>query len=355
MRSFNNFNVAEQAMKINQKQTMTNRGVTLIEALVVLSVMAFAVSLFAPLVVASRQEMRQAECANNLRRIGDGWLGHENSLGHLPSSGWGWRWTGDPDRGFGRSQPGGWAFDAIRFTEYENVANLGGGEIDDADKAAGMLRANGTPIPIFYCPDRRAVRTYPTVRNAFLANNLRECQTDPVCQVARIDYQGNSGNVSLGETAGPSGDRSTTGPPRQEGKFRISNGVTTQVSETRFGQITDGLSHTMMIGEKYLNASNYQNGLDAADDNSHFAAIDRDINGYTSSSIRSVSVPEFLPRQDRIGLGLNWAFGSAHSGGMNAAFCDNSVRTVSYEVDFRVFFLMGGRNDGPIPFESDSE
>ena len=136
-------NVTERTMKINQKY-----GVTLIEAVVVLSIMALAVSLFAPLVVASRQKMRLAECANNLRRIGDGWLGHENALGHLPSSGWGWRWTGDPDRGFGETQPGGWAFNAIRFTEFDNIANLGGGETDDALKAQGMLTVSYTHLTL---------------------------------------------------------------------------------------------------------------------------------------------------------------------------------------------------------------
>jgi len=335
-------------MKIKRKC-----GVTLLEAVVVLSVMAFAVSLFTPMVVASRQKMRQAECANNLRRIGDGWLGHENALGHLPSSGWGWRWTADPDRGFGSSQPGGWAFNAIRFTEFENVANLGGGLADDAQKAQGMLQANATPIPIFYCPDRRPVTRYPLVRNAFLANNLAECLAGS-CNLARIDYQANSGNVDLQETGGPSGDRSTPEPIQQDARFRNSNGVTTQMSEIRLGQITDGLSHTMMVGEKYLNPNSYLSGIDPADDNSHFIAIDRDVNGYASSatSSRTNSQPkaQFLPRQDRLGLGLNWTFGSAHSAGFNAVFCDNSVRFISYEVDFIVFHIMGGRNDGLDPF-----
>ena len=115
------------------------------------------------------------------------------------------------------------------------------------------------------------------------------------------------------------------------------------------GQIIDGLSQTMMVGEKYLNADNYTNGSDAADDNSDFIGIDRDVNGYAASATASLTNPmpiaQFQPRQDMPGLGLNWTFGSAHSAGFNMAFCDNSVRTISYDVDFVVFFQMGGRND----------
>ena len=104
-----------------------------------------------------------------------------------------------------------------------------------------------------------------------------------------------------------------------------------------------------MVGEKYMDPSNYESGSHAADDNSHFIGLDRDVNGYTTSSTTPVDT-RFLPRQDRFGLGLNWAFGSPHGAGFNAVFCDNSVRTISYQVDFRVFSLMGGRNDGPDSF-----
>lgn len=326
------------------------KGVTLIEGVVVLSVILFSVSIFTPLVLQVREQVRISECANNMRWMGEAWLAHESAQSFLPSSGWGWRWTGDPDRGFGKTQPGGWAFDMIRFSEFQSVADQGGG-LPDALKAQGMLRSHQTPIPRFYCPARRPVTTYPTARNGTLAHNLGECQSGS-CSVVRIDYQANSGNVSVGETGGPSGDRSTN-LDFSSSFERQSTGVTTQISQTRLAQIVDGQSKTMMLGEKYLNPDNYRNGVAPSDDNSAYVGLDRDVNGYSASALFDYSRRTFsdepqvryLPHRDRSGLSFNYTFGSAHAGGFNATYCDGSVRYISYGIDHRVFFLAGGRSD----------
>ena len=184
-------------MKSNRK-----RGFTLVEFVTVLGIVALAVAVLAPSLVNIRQKARQSQCAANLRQIGHAWLDHEQAQGFLPSSGWGWLWTGDPDRGFGRTQPGGWAYDAVRFTEYADVAIQGVNAATDAAKAQGMIQANAAPIAFFHCPERRPVQSYPLVRNSSLANNLRECSTSTGCVVNRIDYQANSGNIAAGETGG---------------------------------------------------------------------------------------------------------------------------------------------------------
>ena len=127
-------------------------GISLVELVMVLAITAFAVSIFAPLVVSARSESRRAECANNLRQIAMAWSEHEQALNFMPSSGWGWRWAGDPDRGFGRHQPGGWAYDVLRFTQHAAIANRGAGARDDAVKGAAMLSAVSTPISYVLLP-----------------------------------------------------------------------------------------------------------------------------------------------------------------------------------------------------------
>ena len=39
-------------------------------------------------------------------------------------------------------------------------------------------------------------------------------------------------------------------------------------------------------------------------------------------------------------------FGSAHTSGWNAALCDGSVRTMPYDIDWRIHRDLGNREDG---------
>ena len=270
------------------------------------------------------------------------WLNHESSLGFLPSSGWGWRWQGDPDRGYGKSQPGGWAYDILAYMEEQQLRDLGKG-MEDSMKGQAMLTVVSTPISIFNCPTRREARTYPKSKGGVLGENLAECQ-EGRCNVARSDYRANSGNIALGETRGPTGDRSLNfdGEPYHNGR---ANGLTHHVSQTRLGQVSDGTSKTLCIGEKYMNADRYTDGLDPADDQNILQGIDRDVNGYTASMLNGRVVEDFVPRRDVHGLGLNWTFGSSHDAIFNTVFIDGSGRTLEYGIEPDVFFLMGGRND----------
>ena len=329
---------------MNRNPNKSKSGVTLIEALVAFSIFAFAASILTPMLLQARDKTRLAACANNLRELGQAVQDHEQSLGYLPSSGWGWRWTGDPDAGFGKNQPGGWLFDVVRFTKYSDVVNKDAG-LSYPAKTEKMLVTHATPIPLFYCPDRRPVKVYPFSRNDSLANNLYACR-EGSCQVVRTDYQANSGNIAAGETSGPADFRQD--PPNAYSPNW--NGITFHVSALRRAQIEDGLSKTMCIGEKYLNPEHYLDGQDSADFLSAYCGIDRDVNGYTASATKSTPpqvIESFLPRRDKYGLSLNWTFGSAHESGFNIVNCDNSVRFISYKIDFVAFFRMCGRNDGP--------
>jgi prepilin-type processing-associated H-X9-DG protein len=46
------------------------------------------------------------------------------------------------------------------------------------------------------------------------------------------------------------------------------------------------------------------------------------------------------------GVNGHEAFGSPHSGGMNMAFCDGSIHTISFDIDWQVHRNLGDRNDG---------
>jgi hypothetical protein len=147
------------------------------------------VSLLLPAAQAAREAGRRAQCANQLKQIALAFHLHHDAHGKLPSGGWGYRWAGDPDRGFGKSQPGSWAYSCLPYLEENRLHKIGANISDAAAKKAALTQILETPVGVFYCPTRRAAVAIPnTVAAAYAPLNASQ---PALC--AHSDYAANVG------------------------------------------------------------------------------------------------------------------------------------------------------------------
>lgn len=339
-------------------------GFTIVELLVVLAIIAVLVTLLLPAVQSVRETARRAQCGNNLKQLAAACLQHEQANGFYPSGGWGCYWGGDPDRGFGPEQPGGWIYNILPYIEQSALWARGAGQ-PAAQKEIASKLVFETPLPLLNCPSRRPSQLYPCA-GSFTVYNTAATPT-----AAKTDYCANLGGSPTASFSpayynGPSDNTDTSAPiptppqapapnpwashPGNHSYSTGSNGrITMQASRTGVmyllsrvtpAHVVDGTTNTYLVGEKYLRSDHYTSGAPTRDNRGMYQGEDLDNSCWAADGTNDTR-----PRQDAPGLNSDTWFGSPHRYSFHAAFCDGSVRPVSYEVDAATHKRLGNRRD----------
>ncbi len=310
---------------------------TLVELLVVITIIGILIGLLLPAVQSAREAARRLQCQNNLKQMGLAFLNHEHTHGYFPTGGWGCQWVGDPDRGFNMKQPGGWAYNILPYAEQQALWSLGTG-LSGTEKASKLAQCVGTPLSFQNCPSRRRAVAYPN------RTEYRLSVTTSLAPVAgRSDYAANMGSTNY--WGGGSPGSYSAGDDLSEQQWldtyqskNAYNGVVYRRSEVTTAMVRDGLSNTYMVGEKYLMPEYYTTGTGGNDDQTMYVGHDQDV----------LRGSYWAPLQDRSGVLGSYTFGSAHSGAFNMAMCDGSVRPISYSINSQTHLALGARASGEV-------
>lgn len=322
---------------------------TLVELLVVIAIIGILIALLLPAVQAAREAARRSTCVNQLRQMGIAILNYETATRKFPTGGTEpWHDEGAESVRFSKGY--GWMVQILPYVENAALQNLSKG-YGEGDKQRDQL-VRGTPVSLYNCPSRRGATV------VFVRADVGDGQAD-ACELgcALSDYAGAT-PANILDVDRPSADPwfwqgvthgDVVAAARQLVRHRGKSypveylGVivrTHMETPCKPRHITDGLSKTMVVGEKRLFSNLYEVG-DTQDDIGWTDGWDPDIMRYTGYQPGA----DILETEDAP-QGYSYHFGSAHPSVFNVVFADGHVTSLTYEIDLVTFNAMGNRADG---------
>src|SRR5205823_6664996 len=106
------------------------------------------------------------------------------------------------------------------------------------------------------------------------------------------------------------------------------------LSQFRLSDVSDGTTHTAMVGEKYMPRQHYRTGRAFGDDHPTFIGDDADNRRWADKPPRGDASDDDISH-----------FGSAHAASCHFISCDGAVRTINYGIDSATFQCFGNRHD----------
>ncbi|MDC0934786.1 DUF1559 domain-containing protein [Pirellulales bacterium] len=317
---------------------------TLVELLVVIAIIGVLVSLLLPAVQAARESARRAQCLNQLKQLGLACHNFHDSYSTFPSGGTS-SWPAIILRGGSpvgpEEQEIGWAFQILPFLELNTVYDIPKSEQTRMSPNRVARFVGAIAVPGYFCPSRRA----PSPQSdRFLMDYASAHPADVLQPVPQTSVPRDS---SVRSRLWYGGLSPSPPPAMLDAHDGVYYGLIARAmygEPVRMAMATDGLSNTMLIGEKWLNSNHYLSG-DWHDDRGWTDGWDPDTVRVTGYPPRPDSADP--PRGDQ---GYDdtkpYSFGGAHPGGVNCVFGDGAVRFISFDVDPETFNYLGDRRDG---------
>lgn len=324
-------------LRVKKAMYRKQNGFTLVELLVVIAIIGILIGMLLPAVQQVREAARRSACQNNLRQSTLALMNYESAnlefpQGNFPRTGGGW----------GHSF---WVH-ALPFAESNNLfdqydfAKMGwtGGNWNRPNKSNALV-LEGVEIEFMLCPST-SLPKFPSIHASVIgsinsrpnaAAGMKPCYTGIAGSAFhRTAWSGNRGIISSG-------------------------GILINGEPMGFGNISDGSSNTLLLGEQ-SDWMEYDDGtlVEVRSDGNH---------GFNMGSNRPNRNRQFnlTVLRHRINTrkvsnapgcggntGANRPLISAHPGGANASLGDGSVHFLASNLDPTILFNLADRDDGNV-------
>jgi prepilin-type N-terminal cleavage/methylation domain-containing protein len=279
------------------------RGFTLIELLVVIAIIAILVALILPAVQNAREAARRSQCQNNLKQIGIALHNYHETNNCFPP-GWIGMTAGQPD--VNGLNGWGWASKLLHRMEqqalyHEIKFNVG---VADPLNAPVLTKA----LPMFRCPSDSSDDRWI----------LKDDMGNQAAALPTANYVGNFGTDGL--------DACLSFSP---GATCKGDGMLMHNTTIRLGDILDGTSSTLMIGERKTRAD--------LDWHSTWVGV---VASGEESFQRVLGVADHVPNSPANHLD---DFSSHHATGGHFLLADGRVRMITSVIDESVYKKLATR------------
>ena len=255
------------------------RAFTLIELLVVIAIIAMLMALLLPAVQQARESARRTQCRNNLRQIGIALHSYHDLHNTLP--------PGSMVLGPVYRIQTGWGWGTFILPHLEQSALYHQIDFNVGNATVVNSAWIGQSLPAFRCP------------------------TDPAPERIVVPVPG-QGAV-----------------PVAHGNYSGSTGMFHEFSRTRFASIADGLSQTLMVGER-----RFTSGVNGETTAAWCGTL-----AYESDYLEFYSHPH-LGVQLGVAVNSPGSFNSPHPGGVYFLLGDGSVQFLSESLDAAVYHAL---------------
>jgi prepilin-type N-terminal cleavage/methylation domain-containing protein len=281
-------------------------GFTLVELLVVIAIIGILIGLLLPAVQSAREAAQRTSCANNLRQIGLALHHYHLDYNQLP-----------PSR-LSDLHPT-WAVMIMPYLDQDTLFNQWNMSLTYYDQTD---LARLSPVKVFFCPSRRGPDAPPGVSISGDQNDDQGGTLGPQTPGALGDYAA---------CIGTDGCDGFDCVGNVNGSFRIAF-----LPPVTFDSITDGLTNTILMGEKQVPPTWYGQGwLDCSLYNGD----------YPTCSCRAAG-PNFPLAGSP--LEVSFTFGSDHPGLCQFLLGDGSVRALPITTSPSLLALLANPSDGQV-------